>query len=117
MVSYLIKTLYREENSEINKSCNTHLYYSSLVWAQNSNSIKILFVLQKKFLRVIYFLNHNAHTSHLFRDLSILKLPNKIALENCLFANKYFNKCLPTIFKIGLLSNLTFIPTIPVGLI
>ena len=38
-----------------------HLYYSSLVWAQNSNSIKKLFVLQKKSLRIIYFLNHNAH--------------------------------------------------------
>ena len=76
-----------------------HLYYSSLVWAQNSNSIKILFVLQKKSLRIIYFLNHNAHTSPLFRDLNILKLHDKIALENCLFINKYFNKCLPTIFK------------------
>ena len=76
-----------------------HLYYSSLVWAQNSNSIKRLFVLQKKSLRIIYFLNHNAHTSPLFRDLNILKLPDKIALENCLFINKYFNKCLPTIFK------------------
>ena len=76
-----------------------HLYYSSLVWAQNSNSIKRLFVLQKKSLRIIYFLNHNADTSPLFRDLNILKLPDKIALENCLFINKYFNKCLPTIFK------------------
>ena len=76
-----------------------HLYYSSLVWAQNSNSIKRLFVLQKKSLRIIYFLNHNADTSPLFRDLNILKLPDKIALENCLFINKYFNKFLPTIFK------------------
>ena len=76
-----------------------HLYYSSLVWAQNSNSIKRLFVLQKKSLRIIYFLNHNAHTSPLFRDLNILKLPDKIALENCLLVSKYFNKCLSTIFK------------------
>ena len=56
-----------------------HLYYSSLVWAQNSNSIKRLFVLQKKFLRIIYLLNYNAHTSPLFRDFNILKLPDKIA--------------------------------------
>ena len=76
-----------------------HLYYSSLVWAQNSNSIKRLFVLQKKSLRIIYLLNYNAHTSTLFRDFNILKLPDKIALENCLFINKYFNKCLPTNFK------------------
>ena len=76
-----------------------HLHYSSLVWPQNLNSVKRLFVLQKKFLRIIYFLNHNAHTSPLFRDLNVLNLPDKIALENCLFINKYFNKCLPTIFK------------------
>ena len=76
-----------------------HFYYFSLVWAQNSNSIKILFVLQKKSLRIIYFLNHNAHTSSLFRDLNILKLAHKITLENCLFINKYFNKRLLTIFK------------------
>ena len=47
----------------------------------------------------MYFLNHNAHTSPLFRDLNILKLPDKIALENCFFINKYFKKCLSTIFK------------------
>ena len=76
-----------------------HLCYSSLVWAKNTNSFKRLFVLQKKSLRIIYFLNHNAHTSPLFRDLNILKFPDKIALENCLFINKYFNKCLHTIFK------------------
>ena len=55
--------------------------------------------MQKKSLRIIYFLHHNPHTSPLFRDLDILKLPDKIGLENCLFINKHFNKCLPTIFK------------------
>ena len=62
-------------------------------------------VLQKKSLRIIYFLNHNAHTSPLFRELNILKLPDKIDLKCCLFTNKYFNKCLPTIFKNCLLSH------------
>ena len=75
------------------------MYYSSLVWAQNSNSVKRLFVLQKNSLWIAYFLNHSAHTSHLFRDLIISELPGNIALENCLFINEYFNKCLPTIFK------------------
>ena len=69
-----------------------HLYYSSLIWAKNQNSIERLFVLQKKPLQIIYFLNHNAHAFDLFRDLNILKLPDKVALENCLFMNKYFNK-------------------------
>ena len=44
-------------------------------------------------LRIIYFLNHNAHI-HL-RELNILKLPP----ENCVFWNKYCNKCLPIIFE------------------
>ena len=42
-------------------------------------------------------LHHN--TSPLFRELNILKLSDKNVLENFLFINKYFNKCLPTIFK------------------
>ena len=36
-----------------------HLFYSSLDWAQNSNSVITVFVLQKKSLQIIYFLNHN----------------------------------------------------------
>ena len=54
---------------------------------------------KKKFLWVIYFLNHNAHTSPLFRELNILKFPDKISLKNCLFIDRSFNKCLPAIFK------------------
>ena len=76
-----------------------HLYYFSLVWTQISNSVKRLFVLQKKFLWIIYYLNNNAHASPLFRELNILKLPDGISQENCLFINKYFNKRLCTIFK------------------
>ena len=45
-----------------------HLCYFSLVWAQNVNSIKRLFVLQKETLRIIYFRNYNAHTSPLSRE-------------------------------------------------
>ena len=59
-----------------------HLCYLSLVWAQNVNSIKVLFVFQKKSLRIIHFPNGNSHTSHLFRESNTLKLPDKIALEN-----------------------------------
>ena len=38
----------------------SHLFYSCLVWAQNINSIKRLYILQKKYLRLMYFLNCNA---------------------------------------------------------
>ena len=68
-----------------------NLCNSSLVWAQNSNSSKRL-CFAKKSLRIIYFVNQNAHTSPLFREPNILKLPDKIAQENYLCINKYFNK-------------------------
>ena len=77
----------------------SHLFYSCLVWAKNINSIKRLYILQKKSLRVMYFLNRNAHTTPLFKDSNILKFPDKIALENCIFIKNYFNQTLPTPFK------------------
>ena len=69
----------------------SHLFYSCLVWAQNINSIKRLYILQKKSLRLMYFLNCNVHTTPLFKDLNILNFPDKIALENCIFIKNYFN--------------------------
>ena len=47
----------------------------------------------------MYFLNRNAHTTPLFKDSKILKFPDKIALENCIFIKNYFNQTLPTPFK------------------
>ena len=86
----------------INMSCNIwtpFLLFFTCLGTKSKFNLFWLFVLQKKSLLIIYFLNHNAHTSPLFRELNILKLPDKIALENCLFIIKYFNKCLPPIFK------------------
>ena len=66
----------------------SHSFSSSLVRAQNSISYKTLFAFQKKSLRIIYFQNHNAHTSqqihscHLFSESNILNLPDKFSLEN-----------------------------------
>ena len=77
----------------------THLCYSSLVWAYKLNPVKRLFVLQKKSLKIIYFWSCNAVTFPFFKESNILKFPNKVALENCFFINKYFNNFLPTIFK------------------
>ena len=91
-----------------------HLYYSSLVWAQNSSSIEKTICFAKKSLRIIYFLNHNPHASPLFRELNVLKLPDKNALENRLFINVSTNVYAQSL-KIGLLSRLIFIPAILVG--
>ena len=46
----------------------SHLIYSCLVWAQNINSIKRLYILQKKSLWLMYFLNNNTHRAPLFKD-------------------------------------------------
>ena len=77
----------------------SHLNYSLTVWAQNANSIKRLLVLQKKSLRIMHFLKRNAHTSNLFKNLNILKLPDKVSLENCILICKYFNQSLPKSLK------------------
>ena len=61
--------------------------------------LKKLYILQKKSLRLVYFLNRNAHTTPYFKDWNKLKFPDKIALENCIFIKNYFNQTLPTPFK------------------
>ena len=76
----------------------SHLYYAYLVWTQNSSSIKRLYILQKKALRLMYFLKRNAHTGPLFQDSGILKLFDKISLGNCMFISKSINKILPGVF-------------------
>ena len=76
----------------------SHLYYSALFWAQNFNSTKILFILQKKTLRLTFFLRREAHTNPLFKDFNILKFYDKIALENSIFIHKSFKHQLPQPF-------------------
>ena len=66
----------------------SHLNYSSIVWAQNPGSLKCLIVLQKKALRIISFKPRNCHTSPLFKKNVILKLIDKVHLENIPFVNK-----------------------------
>ena len=77
----------------------SHLNYACTVWGQNINTINRLFILQKKALRIINFKDRNAHSTPLFVDLNIIKLPDKIKIENCLFINKYVHQKLPSIFN------------------
>ena len=62
-------------------------------------TINRLFILQKKALRLIHFKERNAHTAPLFFRSKIMKLPDKIKIENCLFISKYVNNKLPLIFN------------------
>ena len=47
----------------------------------------------------MYFWKRNAHTSNLFKNLNILKLPDKASLENYILICKYVNQYLPRTFK------------------
>ena len=80
---------------------DSHLNYGNLVWGQNTNAIKRLTVLQKKALRLMNFKLRNFHTSPLYLRLNILKLPDKIFLENYLLISKVIsiNNFLPSLFN------------------
>ena len=55
--------------------------------------------LEQKALRIMNFQSIDSHSSPLFRSNHILKLENKILIENILFISKSFNNLLPPIFK------------------
>ena len=75
------------------------LNYVNTVWGQNKNSLNHLFLLQKKALRIISFEYGNAHSNPLFCRHEIVKLHDKIIIENCHFISKSINFDLPSIFN------------------
>ena len=80
------------------------LYLSRIfiIWGQNVCTINRLFIIQKKALRLIHFKERNPHTA------KIVKLPDKIKIENCRFISKYVNNKLPTIFNSWFIFSSTF---------
>ena len=58
-----------------------------------------IIILQRKPLRTINFQSRDSHSSPLFRSNHILKLEDKILIENILFISKLFNNLVPPIFK------------------
>ena len=78
---------------------DSYLSYCCLVWAQNYSTIQRIVILQKKAIRIINFQPRNSHTSHLFKQSSILKLLDKICLENILFISKYLRNLSPSVFN------------------
>ena len=77
----------------------SHIHYACIIWGQNVSTIDRLFILQKKALRLIHFKERNAHSAPLFFKSKIVKLPDKIKIENCLFISNYVNNKLPPIFN------------------
>ena len=47
----------------------------------------------------MHFLKRNAHAFNLFKKSNILRLPDKVSLENYILICKYFNQSLPKTFK------------------
>ena len=78
---------------------DTHLKYVNLIWGQNLNVVSRIVILQKKALRIMNFQSRDSHSSPLFKSNHILKLEDKILIENILFINKSLNNLLPAVFK------------------
>ena len=76
-----------------------HLCYASLVWEQNTNSVKRLHLLQKKSHRLMFFRSRNSHAGTLFKVSKILKSFDMTALENYIFISKSLKGLLPSIFN------------------
>ena len=78
---------------------DSYLSYCCLVLAQNCNTIQRIVILQKKAIRIINFQPRNSHTSHLFKQTSILKFQDKICVGNILFISKSLNNLSPSVFN------------------
>ena len=78
---------------------DSHLNYAWIVWGQTKSSINRVFTIWKKAIKTIHFKGKFDHTSSLFSESNIIKLPDKISIENCLFFSKSFNNQLPEIFN------------------
>ena len=77
---------------------NTHINYANLIWRKNLNAVSGIVILQKNALRIMSFWSRDSHSSPLFKSNHVLKLEDKILIENILFTNKSFNNLLPPIF-------------------
>ena len=75
----------------------SYINYACIMWGQNISTINRLYIFQKKALRIINFKECNPHSS-LFYYSKIIKIADKVNIENYLFVNKYTNNKLPSIF-------------------
>ena len=78
---------------------DSHINYANLIRGQNLHAVNRIVILQKKALRIMNFQPRDSHSSPLFKSNHILKLEDKILIENILFINKSLNNLLPQIFK------------------
>ena len=77
----------------------SNISYACIILGQNLCTINLLFILKEKALRVIHFKEHNTHTTPFIFISKMVKLLDKIKIENCLFIGKYVNNKLPPILN------------------
>ena len=87
--SHVLKMIY-------NSIVQSNLNYCILAWGYNCGRLKIL---QRKAIRIITNSKYNAHTSPLFKELSLLKLEDMFKMNMLKWYHKYVNKRLPNYFK------------------
>ena len=75
----------------------SHLTYGCQLWGHSQ--IDQTITLQKKAVRLMTFSHFQAHTSPLFKQLKLLKLPDIISSNNIIFTHNTLNNQSPTIFK------------------
>ena len=77
---------------------DSHINYANVIWAQNSNAVKRVCMVEKKAQRSISFQPRDCHSSPLFKKHNLLIFEDNIQLENVLLVSKYFNNILPSVF-------------------
>ena len=66
-----------------------HINYACIIWGQNISRINCLYILQKKALRIIILKECNAHSPPLFHYSKIIKVVDKVKIENSLYKQIY----------------------------
>ena len=79
---------------------SSHLTHGSQIWGQSINSYEHkISIIRKNAVRIITFVEFNAHTYPIFKKLKILKIKDHINLQNCLLVYDYINNKLPKSFN------------------
>ena len=76
---------------------HSHLDYCAMIWIANisKKQLKMLKVIQKKAIRIVFGTKYNAHTGGLFQSSGITKVENIFERDSLLMTFKYQNKSLP----------------------
>ena len=67
-----------------------HLSCVCTAWGQNLNPKNCINLIQKKAVRIISFVQYDAHILSVFAKLNVIKFSDLISLCNCLFIYKHF---------------------------